>query len=115
VKQHVIGVVLIGLAVAGCAKKSQTASLTPEPTVADLSVPATPASYAPIEVATPLPTESPIDASIASGSYKIRKGDTLYGIAKSRYGDGKQYTRIVQANPGLNPKTLKVGQTITVP
>jgi 5'-nucleotidase len=54
-------------------------------------------------------------AAMASGSYTVKKGDTLYGIARQRYGDGKQWTRIAEANPGLRPETLKVGQTIAVP
>jgi 5'-nucleotidase len=51
----------------------------------------------------------------ANGSYTVKKGDTLYSIARSRYGDGKQWQKIASANPGLRPETLKVGQTITVP
>lgn len=54
-------------------------------------------------------------APMGGGTYTIRQGDTLFSIAKSRYGDGKQWTRIVQANPGLTPEKLKVGQTITIP
>jgi 5'-nucleotidase len=52
---------------------------------------------------------------MGSGSYTVKKGDTLYGIARQRYGDGKQWSKIAQANPGLRPETLKVGQTIVIP
>lgn len=51
----------------------------------------------------------------AGGSYTVKKGDTLYSIARKSYGDGKQWQRIASANPGLRPETLKVGQTITIP
>jgi len=54
-------------------------------------------------------------ASATSGPYTVKKGDTLYSIARTRYGDGKQWQRIASANPGLRPETLKVGQTINVP
>ena len=54
-------------------------------------------------------------AVTGSGSYTVKKGDTLYSIAKSRYGSGKEYTKIVAANPGLSPQSLKAGQTITIP
>jgi nucleoid-associated protein YgaU len=47
--------------------------------------------------------------------YTIKKGDTLYSIARSRYGDGKQWSRIAQANPGIDPQKLAVGQVITIP
>jgi nucleoid-associated protein YgaU len=49
------------------------------------------------------------------GSYVVKKGDTLYGISRSHYGDGKQWQKIAAANPGLTPSSLKVGQTITLP
>ena len=35
-------------------------------------------------------------------SYTVQKGDTLYKIAKTHYGDGKQWNRIVAANPGVS-------------
>lgn len=55
-------------------------------------------------------------AVAASGdSYKVKKGDTLYAIAKAQYGDGKKWERIAAANPGLTPGTLRAGQTLTIP
>jgi len=48
-------------------------------------------------------------------SYKVKKGDTLFAIAKAQYGDGKKWERIVAANPGLTPGTLRAGQTLTIP
>jgi nucleoid-associated protein YgaU len=54
-------------------------------------------------------------AVTGSGNYTVKKGDTLFSIAKSRYGNGNQYTKIVAANPGLSPQTLKAGQTINIP
>ncbi len=54
-------------------------------------------------------------SSAKRGGYTIKKGDTLWSIAKSSYGDGKQYTKIVSANPGLSPSGLRVGQQIVIP
>lgn len=55
-------------------------------------------------------------AAVASGdAYKVKKGDTLYAIAKAQYGDGKKWERIAAANPGLTPGTLRAGQTLTIP
>lgn len=54
-------------------------------------------------------------APSAGGSYQVRKGDTLFSIAKVTYGNGNQWQRIAAANPGLSPTTLKAGQTIVLP
>ena len=80
----------------------QTTPVAPQPVVYD----AAPAQPQPVDTAA---------TAMAGGSYTVKKGDTLYGIARQRYGDGKQWTRIAEANPGLRPETLKVGQTIAVP
>ena len=56
--------------------------------------------------ATPAPTKK---------TYTIKKGDTLFSIAKSSYGTGKDWQRIASANPGLEPSKLKVGQQIVIP
>ena len=61
-------------------------------------------------------THSSKAKTVASGdSYKVKKGDTLYAIAKAQYGDGKKWERIAAANPGLTPGTLRAGQTLTIP
>ncbi|HZL37753.1 MAG TPA: LysM domain-containing protein [Tepidisphaeraceae bacterium] len=54
-------------------------------------------------------------AHLPGNAYKVKRGDTLFRIAKARYGDGKQWTRIASANPGLSARTLKAGQSITLP
>lgn len=42
----------------------------------------------------------------------VRRGDTMYGIAKQR---GIALARLRAANPGVNPRSLKVGQRLTLP
>ena len=54
-------------------------------------------------------------SSGSSSSYTVARGDTLFSIARSHYGDGKQWSRIVSANPGLSPANLKAGQKIVLP
>jgi 5'-nucleotidase len=54
-------------------------------------------------------------APATASKYTVKKGDTLYHIAKEKYGDGKQWQRIAAANPGVSPTTLKVGQTLVMP
>ena len=45
----------------------------------------------------------------------VRSGDTIQGIARRELGDWSEWTRIVEANPGLDPGTLTSGQTIIIP
>jgi len=83
---------------------SDTASEQPEP--------------APSETATaqPAPEQpSPAQPAPQGSTYTIRKGDTLWSIAQREYGDGQRWVDIVRANPGIEPKKLRVGQTITLP
>lgn len=47
--------------------------------------------------------------------YTIQKGDTFARLAQRFYGDENQHGRITQANPGVDPSNLKVGQTIWLP
>lgn len=47
--------------------------------------------------------------------YKVVKGDTLWGIAKKMYGNGKKYPEIAKANNINNPDKISVGQTLLIP
>lgn len=122
-KLAIIASALIAVGVAGCSNTKKTADLGANPSVADISPTPSPVSaYQPAPVsAQPVvyDTTTPMAASstgtLAGGSYTVKKGDTLYGIARQRYGDGKQWSKIASANPGLRPETLKVGQTISIP
>lgn len=119
----------VGLLVAaGCADKQQPASdaeLSASPSVLDVSGSSS-ASYAPAKTYTPAPAPIAVEPAVAvepaapvasssGSSYMVKKGDTLYGIARMRYGDGKAWKRIADANPGINPQGLKVGQTLMIP
>ena len=50
-------------------------------------------------------------------TYTVKKGDTLWGIAKKFYGNGAKYTQIYNANKGKikNPNLIYVGQVFTIP
>lgn len=48
-------------------------------------------------------------------AYVVQQGDTLYGIAQRSRGNGNRWREIAAANPGITPKSLKVGQTLTIP
>ena len=48
------------------------------------------------------------------GTYKVRRGDTLWGIAKTFYGSGAEYKRIVRKNKIKNPNLIYPGQILEI-
>ena len=123
---------MVVVAVAGCQgeQPKQSASAV-RPSVLDVAPPSS--TYSPAYVpapasayvapapdpaaptAVPASAIAPKSAAPAAGSYVVKKGDTLFRIAKDHYGDGKQWQRIAAANPGVTPGSLKVGQTLVMP
>jgi nucleoid-associated protein YgaU len=87
----------------------------------DVTPAPTPVAYAPpapVQTMTPDPalsSSTPASSAASGNSYTIKKGDTLWKIATQHYGDGKKWHQIADANPGLTPSALRVGQTITLP
>ena len=79
--------------------------------------PAPPAADPVVTQAPTLAASTAADAGIAAAgsTYTVQHGDTLFRIAKQHYGDGKQWTRIASANPGLTAANLKAGQKIVLP
>lgn len=48
----------------------------------------------------------------------VAKGDTLWKIAKAKYGDGAKWSKIYEANKatiGKNPDVIKPGQKLVIP
>lgn len=62
------------------------------------------------------PVQGAATASSAT-TYTVKKGDTLWGISKMFYGDGKQWRTIMEANLDKvqNPRAMKVGITLVIP
>lgn len=52
---------------------------------------------------------------VTSVDYRVRSGDTLWALAESFYGDGKQWRRIRRANERGTGSTLAVGQVLSIP
>ena len=47
--------------------------------------------------------------------YTVKRGDTLWAIAKKYYGSGAKYTKIATANKLKNPNIIKIGQKLKIP
>ncbi len=74
------------------------------------------APEAPPRVAKLPPSPEPeIAASGGGKSYTIVAGDTLRTIAARVYGRAGLWDRIAKANPGLDPRHLRVGRVIKLP
>ncbi len=58
---------------------------------------------------------APAAPAASTTQYTIKSGDTLEGIARAQMGDGQKWQLIATANPGLDPKALKIGQKINIP
>lgn len=123
-----IGVALVVVvAVIGCQAQQKPAAQAGNLSVLDVSAPSPgyhAASYAPSSQAPAVPaasvdpaaTAAPARGGVAAGAnYTVKKGDTLFHIAKEHYGDGKQWKRIAAANPGVTATSLKVGQILVMP
>ena len=69
----------------------------------------------------PAPLKSHSDAGDTTPqngyNYTVQKGDTLIAIVKAYRDQGIKVTmdQVLKANPGLDPKTMKVGQKIFIP
>ena len=111
---------------AGCSNtNSKTADskvLTPTPAApVQPSAPeqASSTDQGPLYVDTHTPSQPAIETGAttggAGGTYVVKHGDTLFHIATVSYGSGGQWKKIAAANPGVDPKHLKVGQKLIIP
>ena len=50
-----------------------------------------------------------------SVTYRIKRGDTLEGLAKSRLGDARRVRDIKRLNPTVDPTRLRIGQIVYLP
>lgn len=53
--------------------------------------------------------------SITGNSYKVVEGDNLWDISVRTYGDGYQWTKLVEANQLANPNLIHVGNVLSIP
>jgi nucleoid-associated protein YgaU len=59
----------------------------------------------------------PAQAAPEARMHTVKKGDTLWAIAKSQYGDGSRYTVIFEANRPMlqDPDKIYPGQVLRIP
>lgn len=50
-----------------------------------------------------------------TGKHTVAKGESLWKIAESYYGDGYKWTEIAKANDLKNPSSIEIGQELTLP
>jgi nucleoid-associated protein YgaU len=62
------------------------------------------------------PEAAPADSAYTQW-YEVKKGDTLWKIAKEVYGDGSLYPDIFKANQDTlsDPDKIQVGQKLRIP
>jgi len=63
-------------------------------------------------------TEKRISTEAKPKTYTVKKGDTIWTIARKYYGDCGKYIRIYEANKkliGANPNAIKAGMVLTLP
>ena len=113
----VVMVMAIGLV--GCAEKREEELPQIDPAELEAATP-TPAMTTPIttaEVETPMPAMAAVPAQAISDSYAMQRGDTLYGLARRYYGDGKLWTRIAEANRDKfrDVTAIPVGTVLVIP
>ena len=107
---------------AAAAGAAATASKGPEMSAGAAPAPAGPTGPTPTgpgSASAPAPASKTLTEVAPSASigreYTIKSGDTLEGIARAELGDGQRWKQIVEMNPGLDPKSLKIGKKIMLP
>ena len=57
----------------------------------------------------------PFAAGHGPRTHVVAAGENLWTISAAVYGNSKYWNKILAANPGLNPRNLRVGKTLSIP
>jgi LysM repeat protein len=117
---------LVTMLIQGCQRHEETETPPPTesspPMMMETSLPPIEATSPPVVVPPPVPTNTqavaplppvvPVAPPTAGTEYVVVKGDMLYKIAKAH---GVTLKALEDANPGVEPSRLKIGQKLTIP
>lgn len=53
--------------------------------------------------------------AMTPGTHMVVAGDNFWDLAERYYGDGTMWRKIADANPGVRPRRLRIGSTLTIP
>ena len=102
------GAVAAGVGAAAAGGTKSAGGVVPTGAGSGSAAPTAPTSTPPAKSTTSV-------AAPAGADYTVKSGDTLEAIARAQLGDGQKWRSIVEMNPGLDPKALKVGQKLKMP
>ena len=55
-------------------------------------------------------------STCSAATYTVKKGDNLWKLAAKFFGNGQEYTKIVEANPAIkDPNVIYIDQVLTIP
>ena len=77
-----------------------------------ITIPETPVKTTTAVTQQPPPVKTETPAAKPARTYKVKAGDKLTTIARA---NGVELTKLLQANPGVDPTRLKIGQTLKIP
>ena len=109
----------------GISRSSNTPMIDPlpstqpsRPLMADvpmLDAPATVTSPPAAQYSEPSYTSAANVPSSTPRTHRVASGESPYSISQAVYGSGKYFKRILAANPGIDPRHLKIGQILVIP
>lgn len=121
----VLSAALIAMLVSGCVVRRTSSTRSDVMDLDDSTIPADTAPTADMGAIEPLTTTTPpapqqlaptAEPAVASPKiHTVAAGETLWSLAVKYYADGKQWPKIVEANPGLTPERMPIGKKITIP
>ncbi len=107
------------LLVVGCEaeKRDEVPQLSAEELQPPLPVEPAPVAVTEVEPTTGSEGEAPPAPSAGSQTYPMKAGATLYGVARRFYGDGKLWTKILEANKDKirDVADIPVGTVLAIP
>jgi nucleoid-associated protein YgaU len=113
------------IALGGISRSPSTPMIDPipstqpsRPLMADVPTLEAPATVSPPpteQYPTPSSTSATNLPSSTPRTHRVASGESPYSISQAVYGSGKYYKKILAANPGIDPRHLKIGKILVIP